>query len=83
MDIATLKTFFMWCTIVNVGLLSLSVLACTALKDFAYRMNNMMFSISKETFNIVVFSFMAIYKIFIMVFNLVPYIALVIIENTC
>ena len=82
MDISTVKAFFMWCTIINAGLLCLTGVAIVFLRDFAYRMNNKMFLISRETFNVGIFSFIALYKMFVMVFNLVPYIVLVIIENS-
>ncbi len=79
MDIQTLTTFFMWCTIINLGLLIVSSLVCIFLSDFSYRMNNRFFSISRETFNIAFFSFIGLFKIFVIVFYLVPYIALLII----
>ncbi len=79
MDITTVKTFFMWCTIINVGLLILSSLACILLYNFSYRMNNRFFSISREAFSSVLCSFIALFKVLIIVFNLAPYIALVII----
>ena len=79
MDIQTLTTFFMWCTIINLGLLILTSLVCIFLADFSYRMNNRFFSISRETFNIAFFSFIGLFKIFVIVFNIVPYIALLII----
>ena len=79
MDIQTLTKFFMWCTIINLGLLILTSIACIFLADFSYRMNNRFFSISRETFNIAVFSFIALFKIVVIVFNIAPYIALLII----
>jgi hypothetical protein len=79
MDIQTLTTFFMWCTIINLGFLILTSIVCLFLADFSYRMNNRFFSISRETFNIGAFSFIALYKIVVITFNLVPYIALLII----
>lgn len=78
MDIATVKTFFMWCTIINMGLLILSSLVCVFLRDFSYRMNNLVFSVSREAFNAVLFGFIAFWKIVFIVFNLVPHIALTI-----
>jgi amino acid transporter len=79
MDIQTLTKFFMWCTIINLGLLILTSLACIFLADFSYRVNNSFFSIPREAFNIGLFSFIALFKIFVIVFSLVPYIALLII----
>ena len=80
MDITTLKAFFLWCTIVNAALLLLTSLACIFFADFSYRMNNKFFSISRQEFNVILVSFIALYKIFVLAFNLVPYIALVIID---
>jgi len=79
MDIQTLTTFFMWCTILNVALLLLSSLMCICAADWAYRIHSKLFSISKETFNVVIYSFIALYKLLVIVFILIPYIALLII----
>ena len=55
MDIAAVKAFFMWCTIINVGLLFLTSLACIFLVDFTYKINSKWFSISRQTFDTVFF----------------------------
>ncbi len=79
MDIATVRAFFMWCTIINVGLLGLCSLVCIYLSDFSYQINHRIFSISRETFNVAFLTFIGLLKIFVIVFNIVPYIALLII----
>ncbi len=79
MDIQTLTAFFMWCTILNVVLLSLSSLMCICAADWAYRIHSKLFSISRETFNVLIYSFIALYKLLVIVFILIPYIALVIV----
>ena len=79
MDIQTLTTFFMWCTILNVALLLLSSLMCICAADWAYRIHSKLFSISRETFNVVIYSFIALYKLLVIVFILIPYVALSII----
>jgi len=79
MDIQTLTAFFMWCTILNVALLLLSSLFCICAGDWAYRIHSKLFSISKETFNVVIYSFIALYKLLVIVFILIPYIALLIV----
>jgi hypothetical protein len=76
MDIQTLTAFFMWCTILNIALLLLSLLFCLCAGDWVYRIHSKWFSISRETFNVAIYSFLALYKIFIFVFNLIPYLAL-------
>ena len=79
MDIQTLTTFFMWCTILNVALLLFSSLMCICAGDWVYRIQSKLFSISKETFNVVIYSFIALYKLLVIVFILIPYIALLIV----
>ncbi len=79
MDIQMLTRFFMWCTILNVGILTLTSVVCIFFADFSYRMNNRFFSISREAFNVALVSFIGLFKIFVIVFNIVPYIALLII----
>ena len=79
MDIAALRMFFMWCTIINGGLLIVSAIMCTFARDWVYPIHSKWFSIPREAFNVAIYSFIGLYKIFIIVFNLVPWIALVII----
>ena len=81
MDIYGMRAIFMWCTILNVALLLLTSLACIFFSDFSYRMNNKFFSISRQEFNVILVSFIALYKIFVMAFNLVPYSALSIVAG--
>ena len=79
MDINSIRAFFMWCTILNVAVLVLSSLICLCAGDWIYQIHSKWFSISRETFNVAIYSFLGLYKIFIFVFNLIPYIALLIV----
>jgi hypothetical protein len=76
MDITTIQSFLLWCTIINGALLILSSLICAFAGDWVYRMHSRWFSLSRDAFNVVIYSFIGLYKIFFIVFNLVPYIAL-------
>jgi hypothetical protein len=40
--------------------------------DFVYRMHRKWFSISRETFNVVLYSFIGMYKIIVIAINAVP-----------
>ena len=79
MDIQILISFFMWCTILNIGLLMFSFLMLAVAGDFVYRMHGKWFPMSRERFNAVIYSFIGFYKIIVIVFNVVPWIALAII----
>ena len=78
MDIETLQTFFMWCTIINGSLLVLLITLCILVPDLVYRTQSKWFPFPRETFNVVIYSFIGVFKIFFLMFNLVPYVALLI-----
>ncbi len=76
MDLMTIRTFFMWCTILNGGLLLLSACICVFANSWIYRVHGKWFPMPKETFVAVLYSFFGAYKLLFFVFNLVPFIAL-------
>jgi hypothetical protein len=69
----------MWCTVIDGAMLVLSTTIYILAPDFVYRMQSMWFPIPRETFNVVFYSFLGLFKIFFIVFNVVPYVALLII----
>jgi hypothetical protein len=76
MDIRTLTEFFKWCTIINVAIFIFSAIMIVAVSDFIYRAHGQLFHMPREAFDVVIYSFLGLYKIVILVFNLVPYVAL-------
>lgn len=81
MDIQSLTQFFMWCTIINVGLLMFWTLWIMAAPELVYRLQARFFPISRETFTLTMYCFLGIFKIVVIVFNIVPYVALLIIGS--
>ncbi len=79
MTIDTVTKFFMWCTILNGAILIYSSVICICAADWAYRMHSKLFGISRDAFNIAIYSFIGLFKILFLTFNLIPYIALLII----
>ena len=79
MEINTVRAFFMWCTIINGGLLVLSFLICACAGDWVYRMHSRWFAISREAFNVAIYSLIGLFKILVLALNLVPYLALLIV----
>jgi len=79
MNAETVKEILMWCTILNGGLFVFSSLFCMAAGDLVYRIHSKLFRIPRDTFNTVLYSFLGIYKIIVIAFNLVPWLALEII----
>ncbi len=78
-DIQTLTQFFMWCTVINGALLVLWTTVSLLAPDLVYRTQNKWFQMPRETFTVVFYSFLGLFKIAFLVFNLVPYVALLII----
>ncbi len=79
MDIQTLTRFFMWCTIINGAMLVLWTTMLIMAPDLVYRKQSRWFPIPRETFNVVIYSFLGLFKIVFLVFSVVPYVALLIV----
>lgn len=79
MDIQALTSFFMWCIIINGFLLLLWSITFMVAPDLVHRTQSRWFPIPRETFNIVFYSFLGFFKIIFLVFNVAPYLALLII----
>ena len=78
MDMQMLTNFFFWCTIINGGLLIFWVLVQMAIPTLVFKTQVAFFPMEREKFNAVFYLFLGIYKIFFIVFNVVPLIALLI-----
>lgn len=79
MDIHTLTSFFMWCTIINAGVLTLLAIIYLSAPNLIYRTQSRWFPISREHFDLAFYSFLGLFKIFFIIFSLVPWLALLII----
>ena len=75
----TVTTFFMWCTIINGILLVFWATMCIVAPDVVYRTQSKWFPIPREVFNVVIYSFLGLFKIFFLFFNIVPYVALLVV----
>ena len=80
MDIQTLTTFFMWCTIINGVIFILWTVFSLFALDFVYRTQSKWLPIPRETFNVIIYSFLGLVKVVFLFFNVVPYVALLIVS---
>jgi len=78
MDLQTLSTFFMWCTIINGGLLISWVLCQMIIPNLLFKTQVAFFPMAKEKFIPIFYIFLGVYKIFFIVFNVVPFVVLLI-----
>lgn len=75
-SIETLSEFFGWSCIINIGLLTIAALAVMFNRDSIMAIHSRLLGVSAEELPRAYFQYLAQYKIAIIIFNLVPYIAL-------
>ena len=83
MTIEQLTAFFMWCTILGGGILVVSSLLCMALKNVIGKMHGKMFGMAPETVKPIVYGYIGLFKILWLVFAVIPWIALLIVNCGC
>lgn len=76
MTIEIIRNTLAWCTVINIGLLLWWFLFITLAHDWIYRLHRKWFNLSVEKFDAIHYATMAIFKIGIFLFNIVPYLAL-------
>ncbi len=79
MDIESLTSFFLWCTLLNGALLIISAVMCVCAADFIYRLHSRWFPMSREHFTMLLYAWLGLFKIGFFIFNVVPLVALLII----
>ena len=78
LDIPTLTTFFMWCTILSIGLMLFWVLMWFLVPDLIYKMQSKFFPMPKETWTLAFYCFLGMYKLMVSVCFIIPWVALLI-----
>jgi hypothetical protein len=76
MTMELVRDVLAWCAVINLGLLLWWFLFLTVAHDWTYRFHGKWFKISRETFDAIHYGGMAAFKLGILLFNLVPYLAL-------
>ncbi len=80
MSIETTRKALLWCTIVNFGVLLVWFLIFVLAHQWLYVLLGRWFHMSVELFDAMNLAGIGLYKLGIILFNLVPYIALRIVE---
>jgi len=76
MSIEILRGFLLWCAVTNYGVLLCWFLLFTLAHDWLHRLHSRWFRLTTEQFDAIHYASMAIYKVGILLLNLVPYVAL-------
>ena len=75
-SLQSVTAFFGWTTVVNFVLLAVSTIAIISMRGFISRVHAKMFGLNPEDVSRDYVRYLAQYKIAIIVFSMVPYIAL-------
>jgi hypothetical protein len=76
MSINMLRNALLWCAVINYGLLLVWFFFFIFAHDWIHRFHGRWFRLSVEQFDTVHYTVMALFKLGIIFFNLVPFIAL-------
>jgi len=76
MTVELLKQFLLWCLLFNYGVLLLWAGFWIFGREFIYRLHSRWFDIPRDRFDSIHYLSMAVFKILILVFHLVPLLAL-------
>ena len=80
MSIETLRSFFLWCSVLNYGLLMITVVLFWIAKDFLVKLVRIFVPLSEEKILEMTYNLIGLQKILLFVFFLVPTIALYLIR---
>ena len=79
MTIDLVRNALMWCSIINMGLLLWWFLFIMLAHDWVYSFHGKWFKLSVERFDTIHYAGIIFFKICIFVFNIIPYVALLIV----
>jgi hypothetical protein len=76
MTIESIRAVLAGCSVIDIGLLLFWFLFFSLAHDWIYRFHRQWFNLSVEKFDAIHYAGMALFKISIWLFNLVPYLAM-------
>jgi hypothetical protein len=76
MNMVEFANFLGWCTLINFALLIFSSMALMIAHKPVSKLHGRLFNIEQSELSIAYFNYLGNYKVLIIVFNLVPYLAL-------
>ena len=76
MKIEQVQKFLGWCTVINFVLLGFTSIMLMLAHDWAYSIHGKMFNIAVETYDALLFGYLAFWKALVIVFVFIPYLAI-------
>lgn len=80
MDIKKIHAILGWSITINIGLGVLTMFSMSS-KDWMYEIHSNFFTVSFETYSALWFMILGVWSILVWVFNIIPYIAIVIVDK--
>ena len=80
-NIEFLLSFFGWCSVINIAVLVFATVFLALFGDFAKNIHSKIFNIPKDKLDVIYFKYLAYYKLAIFIFNLVPYLTLLLMKS--
>lgn len=78
MNLDQLTEILKWMSIINMSIFVLSALLIMSFRKIICTLHSNLFGINEEKISIILYAYLGIYKIILIVFNIVPYLALLI-----
>jgi hypothetical protein len=75
-SIETARSFFLWCSVINIAILLVWAALAMLGRDWFYRLVSRLFRISPEQFDMINLAGITLYKTGVLLFNIVPCISL-------
>jgi hypothetical protein len=76
-NLQTLTTFLGWCSVINIAALCLATLALTLMRGPVIRIHSRLLGVSQADLPMAYMYYLSNYKIGIVMLNIVPYLALI------
>ena len=76
MAIELVQEILGWCSLINVALLLISYMFIVFAHDWMFRIHTRWFKLSSEKFDAIHYAGIGLFKMAIVIFNVVPYLAL-------
>jgi len=80
MTTTTLRDLLIWSLVFNYVILMVWFIALTVAHDWVYRLHTRWFNLSRETFDAIHYGGMAVYKIGILLLNVAPLVAVLVVS---
>lgn len=80
MTLQMIQELLGWCTVINIGILLVWALFFVLAHNFMYRMHSRIFKITQQQFDALHYGLIGGMKILLIIFNLVPYLAIELIK---